>query len=74
MRNDFRFTFYTNLNNKMSMNIPRADETATDAEIKKAMDDIIAAEIVITSAGEPRSRSAAELIKTAIKDYTVVIA
>ena len=64
VRNDIRVTFMTNLSNRQSFSIPRANPLASSSLVAGAMDGIITTGIVSTAAGSPQARYRAELITT----------
>jgi hypothetical protein len=61
--------FSTDLNDKLTISIPNAKPTATDAQVQTAMERIIAAEAVVTNTGEPIAIQGANLIATETVDY-----
>jgi len=70
-RYDFRLHFVSNQNEHMTLNIPRADNTATGAQVSDAMLAIIASGVVQTARGEPLFRHSAELVVTSRKDFNL---
>ena len=71
-RNDFRLNFTTDRGNLMSLNIPRADTSASGADVSAAMQQIIDSGVVHTAArGEPMLRHSAELVIVGRRDFNL---
>ena len=72
IRNDFRLNFMTNLNEVMTLNIPRARTSATGAEVSAAMQGIIDSDVVQSARGEPLFRYNAALVTIDRKDFDIL--
>ena len=70
-RYDFRLNFVTNRSEMMLLNIPRAEPTATGAQVSDAMMAIIDSGAVQSSRGEPLTRYSAELVATNRRDFDI---
>jgi len=68
---DFRLSFTTHNNNIMSITIPRANHSRTEAQILGAMDAIISTGIVHSPRGMPIARESAERVVTTRTDISV---
>ena len=66
-RNVFILGFITNTNQKLNINIPRADSSLTASLIRQVMEDIINIGIVVTGRGQPERVDGANLITTTIE-------
>jgi len=66
-----RLTFRTADAKAVVVNIPSANPSITGAEARTAMDRILAADVIATSAGIPVTVDKAELIGTVELVYTV---
>ena len=66
-----RLTFRTADAQAVVVNIPRANPSITGVEARAAMDRILAADVIATSAGIPVTVDKAELIGTVELVYTV---
>jgi len=66
-----RLAFKTNDGKAVNITIPGADKTVTGAEVRTAMERILATNIVITTAGQPETIDKAELIMTEELVYTL---
>ena len=71
-RHDFRLNFLSNRNELMTLNIPRADSTATGIQVSDAMLAIIDSGAVLSARGEPLFRHGAELVATTRKDFNIM--
>jgi len=61
-RNNAVLVFNSNLGEKVRLSIPRADMTLTSTRAQEAMEAMIAADIIVTSGGMPRTIRSAELV------------
>jgi len=71
-RHDFRLNFTTNHGGLMTLNIPRAREAATGAELSAAMAGIIDSGVVQSARGVPNGAYSAELVTTTRRDFNVL--
>jgi len=62
IESSIRLTFRTADAKAVTVNIPRANPSITGAEVRTAMDRILAANVIVTSAGAPVTVDKAELI------------
>jgi len=62
MINTFRLRFTTDENSKATITVPHADPGKTDAQVKTAMEQIVAAGIVRMSAGRLTGPDSASLM------------
>lgn len=70
-RHDFRLNFTTNQNELMTLNIPRANSTASGTQVADAMLAIINTGVVQSNRGAPTFRQSAELIRSERRDFNI---
>jgi len=63
-RHNAKLTFYSNLGEKVRLNIPRADGTLTEARVRATMEDMITDGIILTTNGTPTGIHSAALVST----------
>jgi hypothetical protein len=61
---EFQLTFKTPNNSPLLIRIPNPNTSVTDADVREAMDRIIASNAVLSVNGAPATRSAASIIQT----------
>jgi hypothetical protein len=66
-----RLTFRTNDAKAININVPRANPSVTGAEVRSAMERIMATQIIVTSAGTPAAIDKADLIYTEETEYVL---
>ena len=71
IRNDFRLSFASDRNEIMTLNIPRANSTATGAQVAAAMAAIIDSGVVLSNRGEPRDIHGAELVRSERREFNI---
>jgi hypothetical protein len=57
----------------MTLTIPRASTTRTDAQVRDAMQGIIDCNIVVTTQGTPRNRISADLVTTETRIFDLAM-
>jgi hypothetical protein len=70
-QHSFRLRFTTNRSETLTLNVPRANHSATPAQITAAMDSIVASNAVQFARGEPVSMYSADLITVQRRDFAV---
>jgi hypothetical protein len=73
VRKDYRLTFITDKNERLLITVPRADDTLPDAEVSTAMTGIIDSDVVMSTAGAPREKHAAELRRIEVTEFDLAV-
>jgi len=68
---EFRLTFKTASNHPVVLRIPNPDNSVSDADVRAAMDRIIATQAIEVVEGRPTTRSAASIVTTTRDPFTL---
>lgn len=72
IRYNYNLGFITQGGGNITVSVSRADDLASASTVKAAMDEIIAADIITSSSGMPRTIRFAELVKTETDDLVLI--